>query len=59
MNPAGPVTRVQVQVPKIGMELSVELSRDRSAVLSLKKGDDVFVAPRQVRVFGDAPEYSI
>ena len=59
VNPAGPVTRVQVQVPEIGMELSVELSRDRSAALSLKKGDNVFVAPRRVRVFGAAPEYSI
>lgn len=59
VNPAGSVTRVQVQVPDIGMELSVELSRDRSAELSLKKGDSVFVAPRRVRVFGPAPEYSI
>jgi sulfate/thiosulfate transport system ATP-binding protein len=59
VNPAGSVTRVQVQVPDIGMELSVELSQDRSAELSLKKGDSVFVAPRRVRVFGPAPEYSI
>src|SRR5262245_44449950 len=59
VNPAGPVTRVQVQVPGIDMELSVELSRDRSAELALKKGDEVFVAPRRVRVFAPAPEYSI
>jgi hypothetical protein len=50
---------VQVQVPDIGMEVSVELSKDRSAELSLKKGDAVFVAPRRARVFGPAPEYSI
>jgi len=59
VNPAGAVTRVQVRVPDIGMELSVELSKDRSAELALKKGDEVFVAPRRVRVFGPAPEYSI
>ena len=59
VNPAGAVTRVQVQVPGIGTEVSVELSKDRSAELSLKKGDAVFVAPRRVRVFAPAPEYSI
>jgi sulfate transport system ATP-binding protein len=59
VNAAGSITRVQVHVPEMGMELSVELSRDRSAELSLKKGDSVFVAPRRVRVFGPAPEYSI
>jgi sulfate transport system ATP-binding protein len=59
VNPAGAITRVQVRVPDIGMELSVELSKDRSAELALKKGDEVFVAPRRVRVFGPAPEYSI
>ncbi|HJZ90305.1 MAG TPA: sulfate/molybdate ABC transporter ATP-binding protein [Gemmataceae bacterium] len=59
VNPAGPVTRVQVKVPGIDMELSVELSRDRSAELALKKGDEVYVAPRRVRVFAPAPEYSI
>ncbi len=59
VTPAGPITRVQVNVTEIGMELSVELSRDRSAELSLKKGDNVFIAPRRVRVFATAPEYSI
>jgi len=59
VNPAGSITRVQVQVPAMDMELSVELSRDRSTALSLKKGDNVFVAPRKVRVFGPAPDYSI
>lgn len=58
VNSAGSITRVQVDVPQIG-ELSVELSRDRSAELSLKKGDSVFIAPRRVRVFGADPEYSI
>jgi sulfate transport system ATP-binding protein len=59
VNPAGAVTRVQVQVPDIDAEISVELSKDRSAELGLKKGDEVFVAPRKVRVFDPAPEYSI
>jgi sulfate/thiosulfate transport system ATP-binding protein len=59
VNPAGAVTRVQVQVPDIDMEISVELSKDRSAELGLKKGDAVYVAPRRVRVFGPDPEYTI
>jgi len=59
VNSAGALTRVQVQIIEIGMEISVELSKDRSAELALKKGDAVFVAPRRVRVFAPAPEYSI
>jgi sulfate transport system ATP-binding protein len=59
VNPAGALTRVQVQVTDIDMEMSVELSKDRSTELGLQKGDEVFVAPRKVRVFGPAPEYSI
>lgn len=59
VNPGGAVIRVQVQVPDIDAEIRVELSKDRSALLGLKKGDAVFVAPRRVRVFGPAPEYTV
>jgi sulfate/thiosulfate transport system ATP-binding protein len=59
VNPAGAVTRVQVQVPDLDAEISIELSKDRSAELKLKKGDEVYVAPRKVRVFGPDPEYTI
>ena len=57
VTPAGSVTRVLVSVIESGMELTVELSPDRSAELKLKKGDAVFVAPRKVRVF--EPDYTI
>jgi sulfate transport system ATP-binding protein len=57
VTPAGSVTRVLVSVTETGMELTVELSPDRSAELKLKKGDPVFVAPRKVRVF--EPDYTI
>jgi sulfate transport system ATP-binding protein len=57
VTPAGSVTRVLVCVADTGMEITVELSPDRSAELKLKKGDPVFVAPRKVRVF--EPEYTI
>jgi sulfate/thiosulfate transport system ATP-binding protein len=57
VTPAGSVTRVLVSVTETGMELTVELSPDRSAELKLKKGDTVFVAPRKVRVF--EPDYTI
>jgi len=57
ITPAGSVTRVLVSVSETGMELTVELSPDRSAELKLKKGDVVFVTPRKVRVF--EPDYTI
>ncbi|MCU0704806.1 MAG: sulfate/molybdate ABC transporter ATP-binding protein [Fimbriiglobus sp.] len=57
VTPAGSVTRVLVCVADTGMELTVELSPDRSAELKLKKGDAVFVALRKVRVF--EPDYTI
>lgn len=57
VNPAGAVTRVQVAVEEYGLELTIDLPPDRSAELRLKKGDQVYVSPRRVRVF--VPEYSI
>jgi sulfate/thiosulfate transport system ATP-binding protein len=55
--PAGGTTRVRITVPSIESEMSVELPRERSAELKLKKGDSVFVSPRKVRIF--EPEYTI
>jgi sulfate transport system ATP-binding protein len=57
VNPHGAVARVELVVPDLGVEVSVDLSPDRYAELSLKKGDVVSVAPRRLRAF--APEYSI
>jgi sulfate transport system ATP-binding protein len=57
VNPAGAITRVHIELPDFGMEISVELTRDRSAELDLQKGEDVYVAPRKFRVF--TPDYAI
>jgi sulfate transport system ATP-binding protein len=57
VNPAGPVTRVQLVVPDFGMEVSVDVSPARSAELGLRPGDAVYVSPRRVRVF--VPDYAI
>ncbi len=57
VNPLGAVARVELVVPDLGVEVSVDLSPDRCAELALKKGDVVSVAPRRLRAF--APEYAI
>jgi sulfate/thiosulfate transport system ATP-binding protein len=51
VNPAGPVTRVQLLAEDFGIELQVELSPARSAELRLRPGDRVSVSPRRARVF--------
>lgn len=51
VNAAGSVVKVQVLVRDSEQDLSVEISRDRLAELTLKSGDEVFVFPRRARVF--------
>jgi sulfate transport system ATP-binding protein len=57
INPAGSVTRVQLNAPDFGIDINVDLTPDRFAELRLKNGDSVYVSPRRVRVF--VPDYSI
>jgi sulfate transport system ATP-binding protein len=57
ISPSGSVTRVLVAVHDGGTKLNVDLQPARARELALKKGDAVFVTPREVRVF--EPEYSI
>lgn len=57
VNPVGPVIRVHLETLEARLALHVELSPARAAELSLRIGDVVAVAPRQVRVF--VPDYSI
>lgn len=60
VNPAGPVTRVQLLALELERVVHAELSPERYAELGLRPGDTVFVSPRRVRVFaGPEPEYSI
>ncbi|MBY0526240.1 MAG: sulfate/molybdate ABC transporter ATP-binding protein [Gemmataceae bacterium] len=59
LNPAGPVTRVQLLAVDFGLTVHVELSHERRAELGLSPGDTVYVAPRKLRVFLPEPEYTI
>ena len=55
INPAGPTVKVEL-VSEWGEMVQVEISQDRYRALALKKDDDVFVFPTDMRVFfGDRP----
>jgi sulfate transport system ATP-binding protein len=57
VNPAGPVVKVRVYAEHFGVLLNVDLTADRYRELALRPGDEVYVVPRQVRVF--VQDYSI
>jgi sulfate transport system ATP-binding protein len=59
VNPAGSVTRVELQALDSGRSVHVELSPARQAELRLAAGETVLVAPRRVRVFVPEDDYSI
>ncbi len=55
VNPAGPTVKVEL-LSEWGEPVQVEISQDRYRMLALKRDDDVFVFPTDVRVFfGDRP----
>ncbi len=51
INPAGGITRLRVQIEDLGINLNIDLTRERYEALKLKTGDMIQVAPRNVRVF--------
>jgi sulfate/thiosulfate transport system ATP-binding protein len=51
VNPARPVVKVRVYSETFGVVLTVDLAWERWEELGIKVGDDVFVSPRQMRVF--------
>jgi sulfate transport system ATP-binding protein len=51
VNPSGPVVKVRVSSSEFGLELTIDLVREKAQQLKLKPGDVVYVAPRSVRVF--------
>jgi sulfate transport system ATP-binding protein len=59
LNPSSSVVKVRVQLDEYGIELTVDLIRDRARELSLQLGDCVFVRPQSARVFMPDVEYSI
>jgi sulfate transport system ATP-binding protein len=59
VNPAGSVTRVELEALDTGRLVHVELSQGRHAELQLAAGETVLVAPRRVRVFVPEADYTI
>jgi sulfate/thiosulfate transport system ATP-binding protein len=50
VNPAGPVVKVEVTT-EWGDPAQVELTQERYRALNLQKGDEVFLSPREFKVF--------
>ncbi|HEY1065892.1 MAG TPA: TOBE-like domain-containing protein [Pirellulales bacterium] len=59
VNPAGSITKVQLQSADGGLPIQVDLTQERQKELELRPGEDVFVVPRRVRVFLPANDYCI
>lgn len=59
LNPAGAVLKVRVLADEFGLEISVDLIRERARELDLKLGEQVYVRPRSMRVFMPEVDYAI
>jgi len=59
LNPNSSIVKVRVQLDEYGIELTVDLVRERARELALCIGDSVFVRPKSARVFVPEAEYSI
>lgn len=53
VNAAGPLVKVELTAPE-NDDIHVELPQERYRALRLKQGDDVFVIPRDMRLFVNA-----
>lgn len=51
LNPSGPIIKARVLAESLGVELNVDIVRERARELDLKVGDQAYVAPSHVRVF--------
>lgn len=59
LNPAGAVQKVRVAAEEFGIELSVDLVRERAQQLQLQLGEVIHVRPRTARVFTVDQDYVI
>jgi sulfate transport system ATP-binding protein len=57
LTPLGGLERLELTLHD-GTNLNVELTRERSLELKLAQGDDVFVSPRDMKVFRDGTRYA-
>jgi sulfate/thiosulfate transport system ATP-binding protein len=55
INSAGSLVKVELETSR-GDSIHVEISHERSEELRLKKGDAVFVIPKDMKIFGDSPK---
>jgi len=51
LNPAGSVLKARVRSKDLGIELTVDVVREQADQLKLSVGENVYVSPRNVRVF--------
>ncbi|WP_437204279.1 sulfate/molybdate ABC transporter ATP-binding protein [Planctomicrobium sp. SH664] len=58
INPAASVAKVRVISEQFGLEMTVDVTRDRFRELVLQTGEHVYVTPQSVRVF-EPTDYSI
>ncbi len=54
INSAGPLVKIEM-IAQWGDPVHVEISQERFQTLRLKKGDEVFLSPRDMKVFRTAP----
>lgn len=59
VTPAGSLQRVRLLAEGYGVELNVDVVRERADQLQLRPGEQVFVRPKTARVFMPEPEYVI
>jgi len=59
INPHGMISKVRVLLEGYGMEVTVDLVRDKMQSLQLKLQDHVFVTPNSARVFMPEMDYAI
>jgi sulfate transport system ATP-binding protein len=59
LNPSGAGEKVRVAADEFGIELNIDLVRDRARQLDLKVGQIVHVRPRTARVFTPDDDYVI
>ncbi|MFM7036777.1 MAG: TOBE-like domain-containing protein, partial [Planctomycetaceae bacterium] len=59
VTPAGSLQRVRLLAEGYGVELNVDVARERADQLQLRPGEQVFVRPKTARVFMPEPEYVI
>jgi sulfate transport system ATP-binding protein len=53
INPAGSMVKVRLIAKPFGLMISVDVTPDRYAVLGLRAGDLVYVAPKRARMFAE------